>query len=223
MAGRVGDVPRVEHAMDAVMALTTVATRLGDRAGLVAFDQQVRAVVPPGHGRRSARRVTEAMYDLEPALAESDYRGAFAETLARFRRRAMLVRVHRAGRAGVGGDAAARRCPLVARDHLVVVGAVHDPDVERWARATPTTPAAAYRKAAAVRGLGERRRRRGPAAGAGRHRGRRAPGRLAPALADAYLDGQGDRTAVGSLRRRVGFAECARPPRRAAARPSTTA
>ena len=45
MAGRVGDVPRVEHAMDAVMMLTAVATRLGDRAGLVAFDREVRAVV----------------------------------------------------------------------------------------------------------------------------------------------------------------------------------
>ena len=55
MAGRVDDVPRVEHAMDAVMMLTAVATRLGDRAGLVAFDREVRAVVPPGHGARPAR------------------------------------------------------------------------------------------------------------------------------------------------------------------------
>ena len=43
MAGRVDDVPRVEHAMDAVMMLTAVATRLGDRAGLVVFDREVRA------------------------------------------------------------------------------------------------------------------------------------------------------------------------------------
>ena len=39
MAGRVDGVPRVEHAMDAAMMLTSVATRLGDRAGLVAFDR----------------------------------------------------------------------------------------------------------------------------------------------------------------------------------------
>ena len=48
MAGRVDDVPRVEHAMDAVMMLTAVATRLGDRAGLVAFDRD-------GAGGRAAR------------------------------------------------------------------------------------------------------------------------------------------------------------------------
>ncbi|MEL7208912.1 MAG: DUF58 domain-containing protein, partial [Actinomycetota bacterium] len=91
MAGRVDDVPRVEHAMDAVMMLTAVATRLGDRTGLVAFDRTVRAVVPPTHARDQLNRVTEAMYRLEPALVESDYRGAFSETMARFRRRTMLV------------------------------------------------------------------------------------------------------------------------------------
>src|SRR5207244_1226454 len=90
MAGRVDDVPRLDHAMDAVMMLTAVATRLGDRAGLVAFDQRVRAVVSPGHSRDQLSRVTEAMYALEPELVESDYRGAFAETLAPFRRPALL-------------------------------------------------------------------------------------------------------------------------------------
>ncbi|MET0826277.1 MAG: DUF58 domain-containing protein, partial [Acidimicrobiales bacterium] len=58
MAGQVGDVPRVEHAMDAVMTVTTVATRLGDRAGLVAFDRTVRAVVPPAQARTHLGLVT---------------------------------------------------------------------------------------------------------------------------------------------------------------------
>ena len=34
---------------------------------------------PPGHGRNQLGRVTEAMYQLEPVLAESDYLGAFAD------------------------------------------------------------------------------------------------------------------------------------------------
>src|SRR5204862_4906045 len=66
MAGRVDDVPRLDHAMDAVMMLTAVATRLGDRAGLVAFDEGVRAMVGPGHARGQLARVTEAVYTLEP-------------------------------------------------------------------------------------------------------------------------------------------------------------
>src|SRR3546814_2347229 len=46
MAGQVEGMPRVEHAMDAVMCVTTVATRLGDRCGLVVFDRAVRTIVP---------------------------------------------------------------------------------------------------------------------------------------------------------------------------------
>ena len=39
MAGRVANVPRVEHAMDAVLTLARVSTGLGDKCGLVTFDQ----------------------------------------------------------------------------------------------------------------------------------------------------------------------------------------
>ena len=45
MAGQVAGVPRVEHAMDAVMCLTTVASRLGDRCGLVVFDRGAGSVL----------------------------------------------------------------------------------------------------------------------------------------------------------------------------------
>ena len=186
MAGQVGDVPRVEHAMDAVMMLTAVATRLGDRAGLVAFDHQVRSIVSPGHGPSQLGRVTEAMYELEPALAESDYRGAFTTTLARFRRRALLVVLTELVEQAVG-EFLAPALPLISAQHLVVVGAVQDPEVLAWARATPDGPGEAHRKAAAVAALAERERTVGRLRGLGATVVDAAPGRLAPELADAYL------------------------------------
>ena len=45
MAGQVDGFPRVEHTMDAAMMLCTVATRLGDKCGLVTFDTEVRSIV----------------------------------------------------------------------------------------------------------------------------------------------------------------------------------
>ncbi|MEZ5141730.1 MAG: DUF58 domain-containing protein [Acidimicrobiales bacterium] len=186
MAGRVDDVPRVEHAMDAVMMLTAVATRLGDRAGLVVFDSQVRAVVPPAHSREQLSRVTEAMYALEPALVESDYTGAFADTLARFRRRAMLVIFTDLVEQAVA-ETLLPAMPLIARNHLVVVAAVRDPDVAAWAAGTPTEASGAYRKAAAVAALDERRRTIARLRGLGATVVDAPPGRLAPLLADAYL------------------------------------
>ena len=91
--------------MDAVMMLTAVASRLGDRCGLVAFDRRVRSVVNPGPGHRQLSRVTEAMYELEPELAESDYQGAFTETLA-LPPPGDVRDPHRPRRAGGGGDPA---------------------------------------------------------------------------------------------------------------------
>ncbi|HET9541683.1 MAG TPA: hypothetical protein VFP02_01285, partial [Acidimicrobiales bacterium] len=186
MAGQVGDVPRVEHAMDAVMMLTAVATRLGDRAGLVAFDHEVRAVVSPGHGPGQLGRVTEAMYRLEPALVESDYRGAFTATLARFRRRALLVVLTELVEQAVG-EFLAPALPLICARHLVVIGAVQDPEVLAWANATPTGTEEAYRKASAVAALQERDRTIARLQGLGATVVDAAPGRLAPQLADAYL------------------------------------
>ncbi len=186
MAGRVDDVPRVEHAMDAVMMLTAVATRLGDRAGLVMFDRDVRAVVAPAHGRDQLGRVTEAMYDLEPVLAESDYQGAFAATLARFRRRSMLVVFTDLVEQAVG-ETLIPALPLISRNHLVVVAAVQDPDVVRWSLATPSDGRGAYRKAAAVAALDERRRTTARLRGLGATVVDAPPGALAPRLADAYL------------------------------------
>jgi uncharacterized protein (DUF58 family) len=186
MAGRVDDVPRVEHAMDAVMMLTAVSTRLGDRAGLVAFDREVRAVVPPTHARTQLGRVTEAMYDLEPRLDESDYRAAFTETLARFRRRSMLALYTDLVEQAVV-ESLLPALPLVTRHHLVVVAAVQDPDVVAWARQRAVDDESAYRKAAALGALEERRRVRARLQGLGVTVIDAPAGKLASQLADAYL------------------------------------
>jgi uncharacterized protein (DUF58 family) len=189
MAGRVGGVPRLEHAMDAVMMLTAVATRLGDRSGLLAFGTEVREVVPPSNRRNQLGRVTEAMYELEPQLGESDYRAAFSEALVRFRQRAMLVILTELSEQAVG-EYLLPALPLIARHHVVLVASVQDPEVLAWA-ADEVDPAddvaQAYRKTAAVAALEERRRTTARLRGLGATVVDAAPGRLAPDLADAYL------------------------------------
>jgi uncharacterized protein (DUF58 family) len=186
-AGQVDGVPRVEHAMDAVLLLTYLATRLGDRCGLVAYDGRVRAVVPPSARTAQLSRVSEALYDLQPALVESDHRGAFTEALTRFRRRALFVVLTELNEQAVG-ETLLPALPLLLRRHLVMVGSVRDPEVERWAAASPTEAGLAYRKAAAIAALDERRGLAARLRGLGVIVVDAAPGRLAPQLGDAYLD-----------------------------------
>ncbi|MEQ1788019.1 MAG: DUF58 domain-containing protein [Acidimicrobiales bacterium] len=187
MAGQVAQVPRVEHAMDALMCLTTVATRLGDRCGLVAFDRTVRAVLPARAGRDQLGRVADAMYDLEPALAESDYRGAFTQALARFRRRSLIVLFTDLVEQAVG-ESLLPALPLLVRHHIVLVAAVRDPDVVRWATEPPAGSTEAYRAAAATMALAERDRATARLRGMGAVVIDAPPGQLAPRLADAYLE-----------------------------------
>lgn len=192
MAGRVEGVPRVEHAMDAVMMLATVATRLGDRCGLVAFDREVRSVVVPSRSPSQVARMTEVMFDLEPELAESDHSAAFAEVAARFRRRSMLVLL-----TDLQDDAVQESLlpalTLLTRTHLVVVAAVRDPQLERWAEhGVDDDPdldadAAAHRKAAAMAALAQRRRTVVRLRARGATVVDAAPGRLSGELADTYL------------------------------------
>lgn len=186
MAARVEDVPRVEHAMDAVMMLTHVAGRLGDRVGLLAFDSEVRAVVPPRGGPHQLRRVTEAMYDLEPVLAESDHRLAFGTALGRFRRRSLVVLSTELAEQALD-ETLLPALPLLLRDHLVVIASVVDPAVARWAVASPEDAGDAYRRAAAITALEERRRVVARLRGMGATVVDAAPGDLAPRLTDTYL------------------------------------
>jgi uncharacterized protein (DUF58 family) len=77
--------------------------------------------------------------------------------------------------------------PLITRSHLVVVASVQDPDVVRWARADPDDGVEAFRKAAAVTALEERRRTTALLRGLGATIVDAPPGKLAAQLADAYL------------------------------------
>jgi uncharacterized protein (DUF58 family) len=185
MAGQVAGVARSEHAIDAVLMLTSVASRMGDMPGLVAFDRSIRSMVPPRSGRGQLARVTDALYDLTPELAQSDYRGAFAEVLGRFQRRAMLCLLTELDEALL--DTLLPTLPLIARTHLVLVGSVRDPAVAMWASRPPDDIEEAYRGVAALSALGRRRelakllQARGALVVDGE------PGRLAPLLTDAYL------------------------------------
>ena len=118
--------------------------------------------------------------------AESDYRGAFTTTLARFRRRSLLVVLTDLVEQAVG-ETLLPALPVIARSHLVIVAAVQDPEVVRWARSTPADGDEAYRKAAAVAALDERRRTTARLQGLGATVVDAPPGDLAPRLADAYL------------------------------------
>ncbi len=188
MAGTVGGVPRVEHAMDAVLGVVQAATKVGDRVGMLAFDHQVRSILVPTNGKSQLGRAAEAMYLLEPDYSESAYDVAFGYAAARFRRRSLYIVLTDLVEAVVE-QALLPALPIITRRHLVVVAAVQDPAVQEWARgAAHEWPSEAYREAAAVSQLAQRARSVARLRAAGAVVVDAAPGRLATELVDTYLE-----------------------------------
>ncbi len=186
MAGRVAEVPRLEHAMDAVMTLSAVASGLGDRCGLAIFDRDVHTVVGAAGGPNQVSRLTEAMYAVEPALVESDYLGAFAAALARFRRRTLLV-IHTELNPSVVSDTLLPALPLIVRHHVVIVCAVRDPQLVEWSTAPVGDGDQARRRAAAIGALRDRDSVAAHLVAAGAEVVDEPAGRVAARLADTYL------------------------------------
>ncbi len=154
---REGVAPRLEHAMDAAMALTRVATGMGDRVGLVTFSGGVGASVPARTGTAQMTRIVQTLADVQVDLVEPDYRAAFVEALVRNQRRALVVVLTDLAAAPVA-ESLAPAVPLLSQRHLVLVASPADPTVRQWAGAAPTDPAGAYRMAAALRSEADRRR-----------------------------------------------------------------
>jgi uncharacterized protein (DUF58 family) len=184
-AGRVGDAPRLDAAMDAALLLAALAARAGDRVDLLAYDRRVRAAVSGSPAGAVLSAVVNAMAPLEPELVESDADGMVAEVLRRARRRSLVVLV-------TGLEAAALEAgllpllPLLTARHRLLLASVSDPRVTEMARGRGDAEAV-YEAAAAERALAERRRMTALLARRGVEVVDAVPEELPPALADRYL------------------------------------
>ena len=91
-AGRVGDAPRLDAAMDAALLLAALAARAGDRVDLLAYDRTVRARVEGVGRRRTAARAGQRDGAARAGAGRAGLRRAWCATvLARSSRRCLVV------------------------------------------------------------------------------------------------------------------------------------
>ncbi|TXS29962.1 DUF58 domain-containing protein [Streptomyces sp. ms191] len=184
-AGRVGNVPRLDAAMDATLLLTALASRAGDRVDVLAYDRRLRAQV---RGRSAADvlpAVVDALATVEPELVETDARALAASALARAPRRSLLVLLTSLDAAPIE-EGLLPVLPRLTRRHTVVVASVADPRTARMATSRGTVDGV-YEAAAATQEQSQRHRTAGQLRRHGVTVVDAAPDALAPALADAYL------------------------------------
>ena len=184
-AGRVGDAPRLDAALDAALLLAALASRAGDRVDLLAMDRVVRAAVEGASAAELMGRISDVAAGLEPALVEVDGRRMVAEVLRRCRRRSLVVLFTSLETAAVEQGLLPVLASLVRR-HTVLVAAVADPRVASLASGRGGVEEV-YAAAAAEQALSERRRLTALLRRRGVEVVDAPPASLAPAVADAYL------------------------------------
>jgi uncharacterized protein (DUF58 family) len=188
LSARLGDGrTKLDHAVDAALAVARAAALRGDRAGAVLFGAEVGKVVLPGAGRAGLGALAGALYLAEPRLEEPDYGAAFDALSARQQRRSLVVLF--TDLSDPDSDLALRaRAARLARRHLLVLVAVADSEIEEVAAARPAGVFEAYAKVAAERMLAERERRAAALAAVG-VRVESAPARgLVAAVVNRYLE-----------------------------------
>jgi uncharacterized protein (DUF58 family) len=144
MAAPIGTLTRLDAAVDAVAAVALVADEVGDRSGVIVFDDDIRRRITTR--RSGGRAVVQAILDVEPRLVDSDYDLAF-RAVGGSKRGLVIVFTDLVDEAAARSLLAA--IPVLARRHAVIVASVTDPDLHEAMVREPTSTRDVYGTAVA--------------------------------------------------------------------------
>lgn len=155
-AGRIGDAPRLDAAMDAALLLTALAGHARDRVQVVAGDRVVHARVSGADRASLLHDTISTLAPVEARLVEADWSALATEVVRLGTHRALVVLLTALESSAVEEGLLPVLPPLVAH-HRVVVASVTDPAVEAM-RTDRGSTGRVYDAAAAERTLSLRRR-----------------------------------------------------------------
>jgi uncharacterized protein (DUF58 family) len=182
MASPIGEVTRLDVALDALTTLAVAAEEAGDRVGALAFAAAVTRQLAPR--RRGADAIVRTLFDLEPVEVESDYERAF---IALGRQKRALIALF----TDLVDESASRSllaaCPVLLRHHAVLIATCRDPDLTAAVAARPHEIRDVLRSAVALDILDDRRRAASLLRSMGATVVEAPPDKLGAACVHAYL------------------------------------
>ncbi|MGB3185958.1 MAG: DUF58 domain-containing protein [Ornithinimicrobium sp.] len=156
-AGRVGDEPRLDAAMDASLLLAALASRAGDRIDLIAGDRKIRGRVRPDPASPTLlSSIVTVLAPIEPVLVEADWSMLAGAINTTSRRRALVVLLTSLDPAALEEGLLPVLGSLTGY-HQVVLASVTDPALGQLAGDISSLPAV-YGAAAAERTISLRNR-----------------------------------------------------------------
>jgi uncharacterized protein (DUF58 family) len=86
-----GEKTRFEYALASALTLADIALASGDYVGLLLFNEEVRAFIPPSRTPGTLNHIRDALTNVTVTLAEPDYAAAFRTIAERQKKRALIV------------------------------------------------------------------------------------------------------------------------------------
>lgn len=187
MTARIGELTKVDHAINAALSISCVALAGGDNVGLLTFGRHVEAYLAPRRTKDQLANILEALYAIEPAMIEPSYARAFNYLGSNNRRRSLIVILTDLIDAEASAELLAHTRLLIPR-HLPLIVTIGDSDLRALVTHPPSSIAEVYRQSVAE----ELIRQREEALNRITHAGGLAldvpVGRLSIELVNKYLD-----------------------------------
>ena len=155
MRSPVGEVAKMDYAINAVLLLAYVAAQKGDRIGLLTFADRVETYVTPQGGKVQFQRMLEQLYGVEGQPIEPDYNAAFSYFAAHQHKRG-LVLLFTDLTGSITTEALIAQMTRLRRRHLPLLVTLADPTVQKLARQPITGSASLYQRTVAEQLLDER-------------------------------------------------------------------
>ncbi len=152
----IGELAKLDYAINAALLASYVATLRGDQVGLLTFADEVGVYLAPAKGRSQFYSMLELLYNVRSEPVEADYGRALGYLGVKNKRRSLIVIFTDLVTLDAAQPLIAYTARLALR-HLPLVVTMHDPHIAAMARAPASSAAAVYERAVAERLVDERR------------------------------------------------------------------
>ncbi len=152
----IGELAKLDYAINAALLASYVATLRGDQVGLLTFADEVGVYLHPAKGRGQFYTMLELLYNVRSEPVEADYGRALSYLSIKNKRRSLVVIFTDLATLDAAKPLIAYAARLALR-HLPLVVTMHDPNIIGLASQPATSAATVYQRAVAEQMIDERR------------------------------------------------------------------
>lgn len=148
MRARTEGYSKLDHSVDAALALSQLAMYSGDRVGLLGYGRKVNQRVAPGRGPAHLRNLLEQLATVRAEVPEADHLRAVTRLLSDQKRRSLIVWLTDLAETAMTPEVVEAAGQLVSR-HLLIFLVMGQPDLNTTAAERPGNVGEMYRSVAA--------------------------------------------------------------------------